>query len=45
MLCRSGLANNNLTALRPLDVVGGASNLLDATAPANGGSSKMSAAA
>jgi hypothetical protein len=44
MLCKSGLGNNDLTMLRPLDVVGGASNLLDAAAPANGGGSKMSAA-
>jgi hypothetical protein len=45
MLRRSGLANDDLTTLRLLDVIGGALNLLNAAAPANGGGSKMSAAA
>jgi hypothetical protein len=45
MLCRSGLTNDDLTMLRPLDVVGGALNLLDAATPANDGGSKMRAAA
>ncbi len=46
MLCRSDLANKDLMTLRPLDIVGGVSNLLDAATPANGGGgSKMSAAA
>jgi hypothetical protein len=44
MLCRSGLTNDDLTTLRPLDV-GGASNFLDAASPANGGGGEMSATA
>jgi hypothetical protein len=44
MLCRSGLANDDLKLLRPLDV-GGASNLLDVPAPATDGGGELSAAA
>ena len=44
MLCRSGLANDDLKLLRPLDF-GGPSILLEVTAPATDGGGELSAAA